>query len=203
MEDSDSTSDGSNSKSFGQDAAIAKWLGDIEGSTSATTDETAHVDDRDDQLISGYKILLESEAYQWLISVIQRSAHLNGIDPNCMVGHRENISQQLQLITAQEARNQRIHRSIPSKRRPPRYIARFDLPWDLLNFLREEYEGKSPAEVVGQVVTLTGDGHSVQAETCRGYLEQVWPTTGSEFMDLVEDMITQTGQSCKRMLPVW
>lgn len=220
MKDSDSTSDGSSDESSfnasEQVDAIAKWLEDIEGSTSATPDETANDDggedqtlyetanndDGEEQLISGHKILLESEAYQWLVSVMQRTARLNGIDPNFMASHRENINQQLQSIATREAQKQRIHRLVTSKRPPPRYIARFDLSWDLLNFLREEYEGESPAEVVGQVVTLTGDGHLVQAATCRGYLQQVWPTTGSEFMDLVEDMITRTGQSCESMLLV-
>lgn len=220
MKDYDSNSGGSSDassfKPSEQVEAIVKWLEDIKGSTSAipdktanddgseyqTVDKTANDDDGEEHLISGHKILLESEAYRWLISVMQRTARLNGIDPNCMIGHRENIDRQLQSITAKEAQKQRIHRLVTSKRPPPRYIARFSLSWDLLNFLREEYEGERPAEVIGQVVALTGDAHSVQAATCRGYLEQVWPTTGSEFMDLVEDMIARPGQSCKRMLPV-
>lgn len=147
-------------------------------------------------------MLLESEAYRWLISVMQRTTRLNGIDPYCMIGHRENITRRLQSIAIHEAQERRIKRLVTSKKPPPLYIARFEFSWDLLKFLREEYEGKNPAEVVGQVLTLTGDGYSVQAETCRRYVEQVWPTTGSGFMDLVEDMITRTGQSCKRMLLV-
>lgn len=228
MEDSESASDGSNFEtsengtsehgtskretSEQQDAKIAKWLENTDDAPSAPPDEKANDDGgedddggddySEDQEASGHKILLESEAYQWLVSMIHRTVLLSGIDPNCMIGHREDVSRQLQSVTAQEAHNQRFHRLVTSKRPPPRYIARFELPWNLLRDLREEYEGESPAEIVGQVVTLTGDGHSVQAATCRSYLEQVWPTTGSEFMDLVENMMTRTGQGCERMLLV-
>lgn len=167
-----------------------------------TPDEIANDEDGEDLFISVHKILLESEAYQWLVSVMQRTIRLDGIDPSCMAAHRENITRQWQSITAQEANKQRLDRLITSQKPPPIYIARFSMPWDLLKFLREEYGDESPAEVVGQVVTLTGDGYSVQAATCREYLEQVWSTTGSEFMNFVEDMITQTGQSCERMLLV-
>lgn len=200
-EDSDSTSDESNLGVPEQAPAIVEWLEETEDSPSAAPEETTN-DDGEAQVISGHKMLLESEAYRWLISVMQRTALLNGIDPDCMVGHRENISRQLQSITAKEAQKRQNNRLISSKRPPPLYIASFEFSWDLLRFLREEYEGEDPAEVVGQVVTLTGDGHSVQAETCRGYIEQTWPTTGSGFVDLIEDMITRTGQSCTRMLLV-
>lgn len=216
MEDSESTSDES-SLGFPEQApaivewleetescpsAIADWREETEGSPSVAPKDTANGDDDEEQIISGHKMLLESEAYRWLISVMQRTARLNGVDPDCMVGHRKNITRQLQSITTQEAQKRKINRLITSKRPPPLYVARFEFSWDLLKFLREEYEGENPAEVVGQVVTLTGDGHSVQAETCRAYIEQIWPTTGSEFVDLIEDMITRTSQSCTRMLLV-
>lgn len=131
-------------------------------------------------------------------SVVQRSSRLNGIEPHCMSGCREIVSQQLQALTGRGSHGPRHRRLITSKRQPPLYRAKFNLTWDPLTFLREKCEGESPGEVVGQVVTFTRDGRSVQAETCRGYLEQVWPTTGSEFMNLVVDIVTRLGQSCKR-----
>lgn len=164
--------------------------------------EIANDNDGEDLSIFIHKVLRESEAYQWLVSVMQRTIRLNGIDPSCMAAHRENITRQLQSITAQEVKKQRLDRLITSRKPPPVYIARFSLPWDLLKFLREDYDDENLAAVAGHVVTLTGDGYSVQAATCREYLEQVWPTTGSEFMDLVEDIVTQTGQSCERVLLV-
>lgn len=200
-EDTASISDVSSLETSEQDAAIAEWLKDSGqgGFPTTTTDEIAYHDDGEDQIISGHRILLDSEAYQWLVSVMQRTARLNAINPICMAGHREKVTRHIQTIATQEAEKQQLRRLITSKRPPPRYIARFSLSWDLLNFLREEYEGESMAGVVGQAVTLTGDGHSVQAATCRGYLEQVWPTTGSEFLGMVEDMVARIGQSRKRM----
>lgn len=201
VEDTNSMSDVSSLETSEQDTAIAEWLKDSGqgGFPTTTPDEIAYNDDGEDQIISGHRKVLESEAYQWLVSVMQRTARLNGIDPICMAGHREKVTRHLRTIATQEAQKQQLRRLITSKRPPPRYIARFSLSWDLLNFLREEYEGESIAGVVGQAVTLTGDGHSVQAATCRRYLEQVWPTTGSEFLSLVEVMIIRAGQSCKRM----
>lgn len=185
-----------------RDAAIIGWLENTQVSSDATPDEAATNDDdeEEEELISGHKTLLDSEAYRWLVSVMQRSSHLNGIDPHCMSDHRKNILRHIQAITTQDSPREGPPTLITSKKQPPLYLAKFDLPWDLLTFMREEYESDNMGEVVGQLVTVTGDGRSVQAETCRGYLQQVWPTTGAEFMNFVEDLVTRAGQSCKRKL---
>lgn len=211
MEDSTSISSGSSLKVSERDTAIDEWLESIQVSPDATlqVDEVAThdddassdaTDDDDEELASGHKALLDSEAYRWLVSVMQRSSRLNGIDPHRMSSHRKNTARQIQSITTQDSVRKRAPRLITSKTQPPIYMARFDLPWDLLTFLREEYESEDLGGVVGQLITLTGDGRSVQAETCRGYLQQVWPTTGTEFVGFVEDLVTRAGQSCKRKL---
>lgn len=184
----------------GMDHGKKTHLDTSRSSPDHTPDENANDDYGEDQLSPDQKALLESEAYRWLVSVVQQTVRLDGINPNFMVGQRESIIRQLTSIASKE--KYRLRALMSSERPPALYIARFGLSWDLLKFLREEYEGENPAGVVSQVVTLTGDGHSVQAATCRGYVEQVWPTTGSEFMDLVEDMITRTDQLCKCMLLV-
>lgn len=179
---------------------ILKTRRSMESFLDHTPDETAHNENCEDELTSDHKILLHSEAYRRLISVFQRSVRLNGIDPVCMVGHRKKTIGQLPSNPSIGSQNTGTFTSMTPEIPPPLYVAKFGLSWDLLNFLREEYEGENLAGVVDQVVTLTGDGHLVQAATCRDYIEQVWPTTGSEFMDLVENVITQTGQRCKCML---
>lgn len=211
MEDSNSISKDSSLKFSERDTAIDDWLesiqvspdGTLQSDEDATHDDDASwnaTDDNDEELTSGHKALLDSEAYRWLKSVMQRSSRLNGIDPHRMSSHRKIIARQIQAITTQDSLRKRAPRLITSKIQPPIYMARFDLPWNLLTFLREEYESEDLRGGVGQLITLTGDGRSVQAETCRGYLQQVWPTTGTEFMDFVEDLVTRAGQSCKRKL---
>lgn len=188
-----------------RDAAVAEWLENVQGSADTICDETTHTavditndDGNEQELTAGHKTLRDSEAYRWLVSVVQRTSHLNGIDPSCMSSHREIIKEQLRAVANRGGPTQKSKRLVTSKIQPPVYTANFELPWDPLTFLREECEGENPGDAVGQVVTLTGDGSSVQAQTCRGYLEQVWPTTGAYFMDLVEDLVTRAGQSCKR-----
>jgi hypothetical protein len=197
-EDSNSISDESSSDDSKAVTAVTQWLGDIQGSADTTYDETANDDNNEEELVPGYKTLFDSEAYRWLVSVMQRTSRLNGIDPHCMIHHREIMTRQLQAVTDQQAQKPKSHRLITSKNQPPLFLARFDLEWDPVTFLQEECEGKNQEEVAGQVLALTGDERSVQAETCRGYLEQVWPTTGSEFMNLVEDLVTRAGQNCRR-----
>lgn len=204
-EDSNFIKAGSSSNVAKRDAAVAEWLQNLQGSVETTRDETTSIgvnsandDCNEQELTAGHKTLLDSEAYRWLVSVMQRTSRLNGIDSFCMSSHREIIRQQLLATTGRGGPRSKSQRLITSKRQPPIYTVRFKLPWDPLAFLREECEAQDPREVVGQVVTLTGDGCSLQAQTCRGYLEQVWPTTGSSFMDLVEDLVTPGGQSCKR-----
>lgn len=168
------------------------WEGTT-GDSDYTSDESTRIFEQG--LDPAIARLLGSEAYKWLVSVMRRTSQLNGVNPSCMTSIRENITKQLRSITAQEAQRQRLHSLQPSL-----YISRFSLWWKLLEFLLEEYEGKNLAEVIGQVVTLTGDGHSVQAATCRTYLEQVWPTTGSDFLDFMEKLIKRPGQVCERTL---
>ena len=199
MEDSDSDSDESSPNASMRGTAVAEWLENTRGSAETTCDETATDEDREEELISGHKTLIESEAYRWLVSVMQRISDLNGVHPHAMSRSREIMAQQLQALMTQEAHKQKSRRLITSKKQPPLYMVRFDLLWDPLTVLREECGDENP-ELIGQAVTLTGDGRFVQAETRRDYLERVWPTTGSEFMDLVEDLVTSSrtraGQSC-------
>lgn len=197
-EDRDSVSDESSLSISERDTAVAEWLANTQDSAPAMCDEIPNDDDNEKNLISGHKTLRDSEAYRWLVSVMQRTSRLNGVNPHCMLACREIIARQLDAVTAQESKKQELQRLITSKNQPPLYMACFELEWDLVSFLHKECEGRNPGEVVGQIVTITGDGRSVQAKACRGYLEQVWPTTGSEFMGLVEDLVTRAGQSCKR-----
>lgn len=203
-EDSLAPSDRSNSSGFPdpaeRDSAIIKWRDHLPADgaydeTLKTGGHIAEVEIDEEETAEGHETLRASEAYRWLISVLQRSSRLNGIDPNRMSSCREVMTQQLQALSGRAS--QGSQRLITSKRQPPLYRARFNLSWDPISFLQEECEVRSPGEVVSQVVTLSGDGRSVQAETCRGYLEQVWPTTGSEVMNLIADLVTRTGQSCE------
>lgn len=185
-----------------RDAAITAWFGKFQGSKDTTRDEATSRGDVEEDLNPDSKALLDSEAYRWLVSMMQRGSRLNGIDPHCMISHRDVMILQLQSQTEREAQKPKTHRRTTSTKQPPLYVARFELPWDPLTFLREVYNGDNQREAINQFVTLTGDGRSVQAETCRGYLEQVWPTTGSDFMDLMEDLVTRAGQRCKRKVRV-
>lgn len=201
--DSDSINSECSLDATERDAAITAWLGKkFQRPTDTTRDETANHGDVEEELNPDSKTLLDSEAYRWLVSMMRRGSRLNGIDPHCMISHRAVMTLQLQSVAEREAQKAKSLGRTTFNRQPPLYVARFELPWDPMTFLWEDYKGDNPGEAVSQFVTLTGDGRSVQAETCRGYFEQVWPTTGSQFIDLVEELVTRAGQRCKRKFPV-
>ena len=78
-----------------------------------------------------------------------------------------------------------ISRSAPEKS----ITAIFEIDWNPVNFLKEQkYEG-SPSEALSHAITLTGAPNDAQALTTREYLSQVWPTTSSQILKLVAEVI--------------
>lgn len=74
----------------------------------------------------------------------------------------------------------------------------FDLDWDLTSFFRDQNYSDRPADALCKVVTLTGSDTHVQAQSCREYLEQVWPQTGPELVAILSDVVaTQSGDEIK------
>ena len=64
-----------------------------------------------------------------------------------------------------------------------------------MGFLREqEYADEDLHAIVGRVITLSGDHQFVQALPCKEYMEQIWPSTGADFVRLLERLVETPGQ---------
>jgi hypothetical protein len=151
---------------------------------------SADADPWEDKLGIGHEALRESEAYKWLISAVQRNVNMNGAQPSCMQSHRQWLLTMLETNTARE------QRKISSHRRPVLYTAKFELSWNLIDFLREqEYADGDLHAIVGRVITLTGDHQFVQALPCKEYMEQIWPSTSADFVRLLEHLVENPAQT--------
>jgi hypothetical protein len=129
---------------------------------------------------------------------------VNGIQPTGMRGHHQWFLALLDTAThqGQATKPQRISR----RRKPDLYTAQFELAWDLMGFLQEqEYPDEDLSRVIGRVITLSGDHECVQALTCAKYMEQVWPLTGPDFVQLFERLVEHPDQthSCKYYYSIW
>lgn len=134
--------------------------------------------------------------YKWLITAIKRSIHI-GIPSSQAKSHRDKLLQALESIEAAPHLTR-----ISPRRSPALYTTDYEIPWDLILFLREqEYECGVCPETVSRVITITGGAEFAQALSCKDYMEQMWPLTGADLVKLLEDMIrapdqTNTGKCC-------
>ena len=154
---------------------------------------SAEADPWEDKLSFGHEALRKSEAYKWLISAVQRNVNMNGVRPSCMEGHRQWLLTMLETNTPREQALK--HQKISRCRRPALYTAKFELSWNLMGFLREqEYADEDLHAIVGRVITLSGDHQFVQALPCKEYMEQIWPSTGADFVRLLERLVETPAQ---------
>lgn len=162
----------------------------VQNETGIPESDSPETDPRGDMLAFGLATLRESEAYKWLISTVQRNVKINGVQPSRMRDHRQWF---LALLDATSTR-------ISRRRKPDLYTAKFELSWDLIGFLQEqEYVDEDPSSVIGRVITLSGDHECVQALPCKNYMEQLWPSTGPDFVQLFERLVETPVQNhyCK------
>jgi hypothetical protein len=141
----------------------------------------------EDRFSLGHTVLRKSEAYAWLISAVQRNRKMNSNLPCRMKTHREWLLGMLERMTHQE---QTKHQKISRRRKPDLFTVKYELSWDLIGFLQEqEYVDNSLHSIIGRVITLTGNEHFVQALPCKAYMEQMWPSTSVQFLQLLEHLV--------------
>jgi hypothetical protein len=152
----------------------------------------------EDELSVGHEALRNSETYKWLISTVRRKIHMSGIQPTNMEAHRQWLLKMLENVTRAQAPE---HSRVSRHRRPVVYTVKFQLPWNLIGFLQNrEYAGENLHRYIGRVITLSGDHQSVQALPCKEYMEQIWPSTGADFIRLLERAVETPAQPHERKL---
>jgi hypothetical protein len=76
---------------------------------------------------------------------------------------------------------------------PKLLMSTFHISWNLLHFLRSQYETECLPELQ-HIVTVNGSAVDAQAATCGEFVEQVWPETGREIPRALQDFTTLNGR---------
>ncbi|RSM04988.1 hypothetical protein CDV31_009789 [Fusarium ambrosium] len=119
-----------------------------------------------------------TEAYQWLVTRLQREFRLVPTEPNTIGSIGGAIMSSLPSA-------HKISRRISTQR----CSARFELQWDIFHFFQtQEYPGP-PDEVLEGIITLTGSSLDAQAATCAQYIHQTWPSTGETTLQLIKEVL--------------
>lgn len=140
------------------------------------------------KLAKSKETLQHSGAYKWLVSTIQRQARTMDMQAGCMDRHRDWLLALLGMARSEEqtAKASEIRR----RRQPPTFTADIRLDWDIMGFIRfQEYSRLDLEYAISRSITLSGDGHFVQALPCLEYMEQTWPYTGPALCRLFDDLV--------------
>ncbi|KAI1132592.1 hypothetical protein F5Y10DRAFT_197377 [Nemania abortiva] len=123
-------------------------------------------------------LVSRSEAYEWLLTGLQREFCLTSTESTTIQKIGQKITSSLPSI-----------RRISRKTRLGSFSVRFDLDWDPYSFLSQQQYAVNPAEAVKGAITLTGTSQDAQAATCLEYMKQTWRLTGESTLRLVSQVI--------------
>ncbi|OTA79948.1 hypothetical protein M434DRAFT_17920 [Hypoxylon sp. CO27-5] len=94
-----------------------------------------------------------------------------------------------ETILANMPRKNRVSRKSSSQGVKATYI----VDWDVIGFLQGQDYDLPDAEAVANAITLTGAHSYVQALNCVGYMKQMWPSTGTNTLKLLQGMLKSHG----------
>lgn len=127
-----------------------------------------------------HRLIVETPAYSWHVSSLQREATSARPNPDTMEGIKEKVFSCLLLS-----------HNLTREELSQGYQGTFELQWDPLGFVKEQEYTKSPAEALERAITITGSWNDAQALTTKQYLYQTWPATGQYVMKLVKEAISE------------
>ncbi|RFN43187.1 hypothetical protein FIE12Z_12589 [Fusarium flagelliforme] len=122
--------------------------------------------------------ILQTTAFDWLLSRLLKEFHLTPTKPYAMQSIGKSI-----LAALPPAR------SISRKTLPPTYHVSIELECKLVQFFERQKYSRHPHEVLDGVITLTGSLNDAQAATCGQYLSQTWPSTAPHMIELLRDCL--------------
>ena len=172
---------------LGQQLSLTERLGLFSKPTPNTDDTTETMldvqMDEDDEGVADLalvqELLVSCRAFDRLALSLRRTlSHDDGLQ---MANVRTWVSEGIQN-TACGAKD--AAPSPPEVGYIPHHLARFDVNWSIVEFMRSQYGTKSPN--IGAVVTLTGSALYAQATTCAEYVKTTWPNSGPAFLELLE-----------------
>ncbi|KAF7521452.1 hypothetical protein G7054_g12436 [Neopestalotiopsis clavispora] len=148
-------------------------------------------EERDLPALSGYsKMIMNSAAYDWLISSLVKEAsfHWGDAQPRTMV---DEIRQEIlsQLPTGR----------ISSKHPPTKHTVSFKIPRSSLlplsDNLRASPNRNSAIAIADQIVAISSSAAHVQISSVSQYMEQTWSSGGSALLSVLQSFINGSEQA--------
>jgi hypothetical protein len=136
-----------------------------------------------------YQSLIQTQAFQWLLTRLQRELHLTASQPDNQSIVREHILSGMPT-------SDKVSRSQPVET----CTAVFHMDWDPRAFVKEQHYLERLDEAIATAITITGDPTCAQALTTAEYLDQTWPVSGQWMLQVLKDVVmTGSGylNSCK------
>lgn len=139
--------------------------------------------DEDEEMLENWlfayrEFVLGIDAYDWLLTRLQREFRLVPTEPNTIGVIRGQILSWLPS-------SQRISRQVSSQS----CSSRFELDWDILGFFETQGYLDRPDQIFEGVITLTGSCRDAQAASCAQYIHQTWPLTGDAMVQLIKEVL--------------
>lgn len=143
-------------------------------------------------------ILNDCTASAWLLSSLKRRLALRGVLPSIMQQTRQGVLEALRTDcnaenthNSQKGRQQRVSR----RRNPTQDDATFNLQWSPIEFCEREFTDDESPDMIFRVITVTGEGSTLQALPCEDYVLQVWPQGGPKLLDLIRSLTREPDRS--------
>ncbi|KAI0193485.1 hypothetical protein F4808DRAFT_453229 [Astrocystis sublimbata] len=140
--------------------------------------------DNERALAMGYRnVVLESEAFRWLLVRLHTELRLASTNPGAMESIRREILASLRSTNIVNVFSRKIGLE--------EFEATFLIKWNLLTYLEQQDYACGPSQAFAKVISLTGSIQDAQALTCSEYMKQTWPLTGDVTIRLIQDSLRQ------------
>lgn len=180
-------------------STVVEWLGALDESGDPETSSVIGEDEDEGTLpniVEYEQFILESDAYKWLLSKIERHTQLAVPDSDgpAYIGNYIRA----QILSQPSLRN--VSRRSP----PPRVELSLSIDWDPREFIKGQEYSTPPEKVFDHIICLTGTWKNAQAMTVAEYMEQTWPLTNEPLRNLMKQALTHTHEATETcMLSTW
>ncbi|RAL08755.1 Pfs domain protein [Aspergillus homomorphus CBS 101889] len=134
------------------------------------------------QVQSYLALIHKSPTYPWLLDSIRRECVLAAPERQLKCHIRDYVQEAL-------PQSSRMNRKYPTAT----FDVLFKVYWDPVGFLEEQGYEETSGEAFGRIITLTGCNSTVQALTIQDYMQQTWPSTGMQILNLVKALVCGRG----------
>lgn len=141
----------------------------------------------DKEVMDFQKIILETRAYDWLISRITLKLTFFSPEPSIMDAIAQHV--QTGILSSSEPRL--------AIRGSQSFIheVTFEMDWDLIAFIKEQCYDENPQDAIARAITLTGTATEAQATLAAQYIKEIWPYSGEHTMKLVQYLVSEKSRS--------